>query len=258
MLELDYAFTELSQHTDDCVPIIQKYLDFLIQGDGKRAHCPFTRRMLQQRQFYYVISDLLLDREEFFRAIAAMREFHRSQPDHLLVVGVAYLHENNFSKKVAADGEAWRQEIRPELISSGVTTAWTHPRNPIGTHTDRDKPADPLWVSDIPLLMLRNLDKGDEPFMLSDEAKRAFVLGMKYHETIEIETHPAISPSMEPLYKLDALVNLMDYLRLSSVRSVSADSAGDLMAVMKNGKTCAACVAPKTRGQLGNLTSVDT
>lgn len=249
--KFDYAFTELSQHTDDCVPMIQKYLDFLVQGDGKKAHCPFTSRMLRQRQFYYVTSDLLLDRAEFSRAIAAMREFHRSQPDHLLVVGVAYLNEKNFSHKVAADGEAWRQEIRPELISSGLTTAWTHPRNPIGTHTDRDKPADPLWVSDIPLLMLRNLDKGDEPFMLSDESKRAFVQGMKYHETIEIGTHPAISPSLEPFYRLDTLVNLMDYVRLSTVRSVSADSAGDLMAVLKNGKTSAACSQPRTRGELG-------
>ena len=248
----DYAFTELSHHTDGCVPIIQDYLDFLIQGDGKKAHCPFTRRMLDQRQFYYVTSDLLLDREEFFRAIAAMREFHASQPDHLLVVGVAYLHEKNFLEKVAVDGEAWRQEIRPELISSGVTTAWTHPRNPIGTHTDRDKPADPLWVSDIPLLMLRNLDKGDEPFMLSDEFKRAFVLGMRYQETIEIETHPAISPSLEPLYNLAALVNLMDHVRLSSVRSVSADLAGDLVAVMKNGKTSVHAWSPERAASLGN------
>src|ERR1700754_1921892 len=236
--DFDYAFTELSHHTDDCVPIIQNYLDFLVHGDGKKAHCPFTRRMLDQRQFYYVTSDLLLNREEFFRAIAAMREFHASQPDHLLVVGVAYLNQRNFLEQVAVDGETWRQEIRPELISSGVTTAWTHPRNPIGTHTDREKPADPLWVSDIPLLMLRNLDKGDEPFMLSEDSKRAFVLGMRYHESIEIEMHPgAISPTLERLYKVDALVNLMDHVRLSTVRSVSADLAGDLVAVMKNGKT---------------------
>jgi fatty acid desaturase len=242
----DYAFIELSHHTDECVAVIQKYLDFLVQGDGRKAHCPFSRRMLEKRQFYYDTSDLPLHKEEFFRAIAAMREFHARQPDHLLVVGVAYLNEKNFSEAIAAEGEAWRQEIRPELISAGVTTAWTHPKNPIGTHTDRDKPAEPLWVSDIPLLMLRNLDKGDEPFMLSADSKRAFVLGMRYHETIPIEMRPAaISPSLEPLYKLDALVNLMEHVRLSSVRSVSADLGGNLMAVLKNGKTCVHAWSPK-------------
>lgn len=234
----DYAFTELGEHTDDYVPVIKKYLDFLVYGDGRKAHCPFTLRMQEQRQFYYVTSDLILDRAEFFRAIAAMREFHASQPDHLLVVGVAYINEKNFAKSVAGDGEAWRQEIRPELISTGVTTAWTHPQNPIGTHTDRDKPVEPLWVSDIPLLMLRNLDKGDEPFMLSDESKRAFVLGMRYHESIPVEMRPsAISPALEPNYKLDALVNLMKHVRLSVVRSVSADLSGSVTALMKNGKT---------------------
>lgn len=242
----DYAFTELSQHTDDCVAVIQKYLDFLVQGDGRRAHCPFTGMMLEKRQFYYDISDLPLHKNEFFQAIAEMREFHARQPDRYLVVGVAYLNERNFLETVAAEGEVWRQEMRLDLISAGLTIAWTHPKNPIGTHTDRDKPAEPLWVSDIPLLMLRNLDRGDEPFMLSADSKRAFVLGMRYQDTIPIELHPAtISPSLEPLYKVNALVNLMDHLRLSSVRSVSADLAGNLMTVLKNGKTCVHAWSPK-------------
>jgi hypothetical protein len=82
--------------------------------------------------------------------------------------------------------------------------------------------------------------------MLSADSKRAFVLGMRYHETIPIEMRPAaISPSLEPLYKLDALVNLMEHVRLSSVRSVSADLGGNLMAVLKNGKTCVHAWSPK-------------
>lgn len=242
----DYAFTELSHHTDDCVTVIQKYLDFLVQGDGRKAHCPFTRTMLEKRQFYYDTSDLVLHKEEFFQAIAAMHEFHARQPDRYLVVGVAYLNEKNFLEAIAAEGEVWRQEMRLDLISAGLTIAWTHPKNPIGTHTDRDKPAEPLWVSDIPLLMLRNLDRGDEPFMLNADAKRAFVMGMRYHETIPIEMRPApISPSLEAVYKLHTLVNLMDHVRLSSVRSVSADLAGDLMTVLKNGKTCVHAWNPK-------------
>lgn len=236
----DYVFTELSYHTDDCVPVIQEYLDFLIQGDGRKAHCPFTGAMLEKRQFYYDTSDLLLHEEEFFRAIAEMREFHAKHSDRYLVVGVAYLKKENFLEAVAAEGEVWRQKMRLELIAAGRTIAWTHPRNPIGTHTDRDKPAEPLWVSDIPLLMLRNLDKGDEPFMLSADSKKAFVLGMRYHETIPVAIRPgAISPQLEPRYKLNALTDLMNHVRLSSVRSVSADLAGNLTTVLKSGKTCA-------------------
>ena len=236
----DYVFTELGHHTDDCVMVIQQYLDFLVQGDGRKAHCPFTRTMLEKRLFYYDTSDLLLHKEEFFRAIAEMRAFHASQSDAYSVVGVAYRNEGNFLEAVAVEGEVWRQEMRLELIAAGLTIAWTHPRNPIGTHTDRDKPAEPLWVSDIPLLMLRNLDKGDEPFMISADSKRAFVLGMRYHETIPIAIGgAAISPQLEPHDILNTLVNLMEHVRLSSVRSVSADVAGNLMAVLKSGKTCA-------------------
>ncbi len=36
----DYVFTELGHHADDCVMVIQQYLDFLVQGDGRKAHCP--------------------------------------------------------------------------------------------------------------------------------------------------------------------------------------------------------------------------
>jgi hypothetical protein len=242
----DYAFTELSHHTDDWVGVIQRYLDFLVEGDGRKAHCPFTKTMLEKRQFFYDTSDLLLDGEEFFRAIAEMREFHAKQPDRYLVVGVAYQNKENFFEAIAAEGEVWRQKMRLELIAAGLTIAWTHPKNPIGTHTDRDKPADPLWVSDVPLLMLRNLDKGDEPFMLSADSKKAFVQGMRYHETIPISIRPApTSPQLEPHYKLDVLADLMNHVRLSSVKSVSADLAGGLMTVLKSGKTCAHAWSPE-------------
>jgi hypothetical protein len=243
----DYVFTELSHHTDDCVPVIQQYLDFLVKGDGRKAHCPFTQTMLETRQFFYDISDLLLLEDEFFRTIAELREFHTRHSDRYLVVGVAYKNEENFVESVAADGEVWRQKMRLELIAGGLTIAWTHPKNPIGTHTDRDKPAEPLWVSDIPLLMLRNLDKGDEPFMLSADSKRAFVLGMRYYETIPIAIHPAaMGPRLEPHYKVNALANLMNHVRLSSVRSVSADLAGELVTVLKSGKTCTHAWSPQT------------
>ncbi|OBA62034.1 hypothetical protein A5647_08975 [Mycobacterium sp. 1100029.7] len=85
--------------------------------------------------------------------------------------------------------------------------------------------------------MLRNLDKGDEPFMVTDDSKSAFVLGMRYHETIPMAVRPAIGPQLEPRYKLDALAQLMNHVRLSSVSSVSADLDGQLVTVLKNGKT---------------------
>jgi hypothetical protein len=235
----DYVFTELSHHNDDWVPVIQQYLDFLVEGDGHKAHCPFTDTMLKKRQFYYDISDLLLDEEEFSRTIAELREFHTRHSDRYLVVGVAYQHRDNFLEAIATKGEVWRQGLRLELIAAGRTIAWTHPKNPIGTHTDRDKPADPLWVSDVPLLMLRNLDKGDEPFMVNADSKKAFVLGMRYHETIPVAVRPAMGPQLESHYKVDALAQLMNHVRLSSVRSVSADLDGELTTVLKSGKTCA-------------------
>lgn len=101
----DYVFTELSHHTDDCVPVIQQYLDFLVRGDGRKAHCPFTETMLGKRQFYYDTSDFLLDEAEFYRTIAELREFHGRQPDRYLVVGVAYRNEENFLEATAAAGK---------------------------------------------------------------------------------------------------------------------------------------------------------
>ncbi|BBY72879.1 hypothetical protein MPRI_50660 [Mycobacterium paraintracellulare] len=94
--------------------------------------------------------------------------------------------------------------------------------------------------------MLRNLDKGDEPFMVSADSKTAFVLGMKYRESIPIAIRPgAMSPQLESHYKLNALADLMNHVRLSSVRSVTADLAGDLTVLLKSGKTCAHAWSPE-------------
>lgn len=180
-----YLFTELSEHADKYVDSITSYLQFLVDGDGKTPHCPFTKGMMLKKQFYYDVSNSIISEEEFCSALDQMKLFIEMKSDRFAVAGVVYANSANFTLEVAEQAEKYRQKHRLYLIKNGLTTAWTHPRNSLGTHTNKDKPNDPLWVSEVPMLMVRSLDKGDEPFMVTPQSKEAFQLGIRLAESRE-------------------------------------------------------------------------
>lgn len=174
-----FSFIEISEHTDEYANHVSEYLNFLVEGDGKKAHCPFTKTTLIKKKFYYDVSEEILSYEEFCFAINQMRFFIQNKNDRYTVAGIVYANTTNFSLETALRVEEFRQKHRVEFVNSGLTIAWTHPENKIGTHTNKFKPDYPLWVSKIPILMVRNLDKGDESFMLTEETKSAFANGIK-------------------------------------------------------------------------------
>ncbi len=223
-----HEFLELSQHTDQYVAPIRSYLNFLIEGDGDKAHCPFTKTIVQKRLFFYAVNDSLLTREEFFQGIEDMKNFFHNAENNYSVVGIVYRHEGNMSAETVAAVEQFRAEARLALIASGLTIAWTHPRNPLGSHTDKAKPDYPLWITEVPVLMLRKLVGGDEPFMLTQEAKKAFVLGMKYNDSISCE------PCHHPAEKMAILTAIMEHMRLSAVQSVKILSANTVRVIKKD------------------------
>lgn len=139
-----YFFTELSLRNDSYQPLIKKYLDFLIQGDGRKAHCPFTKRTVSKKLYYYDVSHELLSAKEFETTLNTMKLFMNGQLDRSAVVAVVYANTENFSIETAMRVEEYRQQYRLEYISHGLTIAWTHPKNNTGTHTDKQKPDYPL------------------------------------------------------------------------------------------------------------------
>ncbi len=177
----DYTFTELHEHSDKYSHNVREYLDFLIKGNMGVPHCPFTNISLRKRLFFYDVQpEPFSDRSvlDVRYALEKMCDFVQTKQDRFAIAGVIYSHESYYAPKVAERVEEWRQIERLELIRLGLTTAWTHPCNRVGTHTDKEKPNYPLWVSKDPMLMVRYLHKLDEPFMITDEAKIAFVKGM--------------------------------------------------------------------------------
>ncbi len=220
----NYNFTELNMHTDSHIGSVRSYLDFLVRGDGEKAHCPFTKKMLDKRMFYYCVNQNLLSYEEFVLALNAMQTFLAGIKDRFAVVGVVYPHADNCTQQVSERVENFRQRHRVNLIASGRTTAWTHPCNKLGTHTDKHKTEYPLWVSEIPILMLRSLDAGDESFMLTEETKKSFVAGMNYTKIIEflpIQIH------VPENHKVDMLVELMNRgTRLASLKAIEIYKGG--------------------------------
>ena len=157
---------------------ILEYLNFLIVGDGKRAHCPFVKNMMKKKKFFYRRSNELLNKKEVTRGLLEMDQLSLMDSDRYAVFCIVYEEIRNYDAGFSRMVEECRQEKRLEYIRKGTTIAWTHPENHPGTHTNKDKGDYPLWISKAPMLMLRKLDKGDEPFMISKEAQDAFSKGI--------------------------------------------------------------------------------
>lgn len=221
---MNYNFTELNENIGGYTEYIREYLDFLVEGDDKKAHCPFTSKMLHKKLFYYDVSDKLLSYDEFHEAISQLSSFILDKDDRLAVAGIVYANKVNYSSEAAIQIEEFRQKIRIDLISNSLTTAWTHPQNPVGTHTDKEKPNYPLWVSKVPLLMVRYLDKGDEPFMLTEDVKTAFVKGMNYEDKVQFLHGKGTEIPIH--HRINILVELMGYTRISSIKSIQVYSGG--------------------------------
>ena len=227
-----YSFEKLSEHADSYVIPVQEYFQFLITGDGKKAHCPFTSKMVRDNEFYYAVSSVPLSYEEFVVSLNQMTDFILNSVNRFAVVGVVYAHGDNYKATIAEQVEKYRQNHRVELISKGLTTAWMHPGNKIGTHTDKDKPEDPLWVCACPLAV-RRLDPGDEPFMLTTETRRAFIQGMNYVDTINFFGNLLNDKTKEE--KISILLQVMERERLFSVSSVTMTELNILYISKKSG-----------------------
>lgn len=80
--------------------------------------------------------------------------------------------------------------------------------------------------------MLRSLDAGDEPFMLSQEAKYAFITGMKYADTIRFHSDKELNVEEKKKH----LVSIMDSERLSTVSSICLDSKNKIAYAVKKNK----------------------
>ncbi len=227
-----YQFMASSQRVNQYAQAINSYLDSLVAGDGKKSYCPFVKRMQAKDLFFYDISQALLIKEEFLSALAEMEAFLTKVADPLAVVSLIYVRPENYDPGLAQEMERLRQAERTRFIRQGLTIAWTHPANPMGTHTDRAKPYASLWISDVPMLLLRRLHQGDEPFMLTMEQKKAFIVGLKYDETIPVVREDAGMITLEE--KLNIILAAMAETRLSTIASIMVTVRGDLLISKKD------------------------
>ncbi len=159
---------------------VGNYLEYIMNPNGT-ARCPFIRKIVTEGKFYFSESTSVINNATILEALVEELIIKlESIGDPMAICAYVMLHPAMSSPAVAKHLLQLRSHIRVAVISRGYTVAFTHPFNDTGSHSasvhaQKFSSDEPLWLSQIPLLMIRKLHKKDKPFMRTTETQNAFL-----------------------------------------------------------------------------------
>lgn len=157
------------------------YLRAVKEGDGK-PYCPFVE-LIERNNDYFIINigkdfepikfEKVIDILEYeFRALSP-RETYTSQPVDTTTVVAAFSEPNAMSQDFCHGLDEVRNHFRQRFLDQGLMIAQMQPYHPFGGVSKR-KSNGPLYVSEIPLLMVRRMHQPDHVFMKLPQEKIAY------------------------------------------------------------------------------------
>lgn len=159
-----------------------EYLHSVSTGKNGRPYCPFVGSIEKNNSYYIKEYDLCPTPMSVQETVIEMVDIlvHISghavplnKTDLTSIVGV-------FSHEYAQTAEAFslmsgvHETLRPEIIKRGMMLACVHRLHEIGGRPESKHPDEPMFVSKIPLLILRRINKYDSVFMKTDADKKVF------------------------------------------------------------------------------------
>ncbi len=156
------------------------YLEYVMNPTGT-PHCPFIRKIVDGGKFYFAESmTVVKNRQVLEKLIEELVAEHERVADPMAIIAYVLLHPAMESPAMAVLLAGLRSQIRTSIIRRGYTIAFTHPDNQTGSHSasvyaQKYSLDEPLWVSQVPILMVRKLHKMDKPFMRTKETQEAFI-----------------------------------------------------------------------------------
>lgn len=163
----------------------RNYISTVLTGDGKRPHCPFVET-IETKNGYYILPyeqppeginfpEIIEQLNDKFRTLSPTKTTQNQPVDVTTVIG-AFGHEDAMNESFCKNLEAQRNEHRLEFLQQGLMLAHMHPFHSVGSNSSRreTKGEDPLYVSKIPLLMVRRMHQPDHVFMKTSEEKAVY------------------------------------------------------------------------------------
>lgn len=161
------------------------YLRKVLGGEGEKPLCPFVQAIEAQNGYHVTPyaehpKDLDLEsivntlREEFM-GISPTRTM-RSQPVDTTTVVAAFAHPQAVSRRFCSGVTDIRNQRRVGFLQQGLMLSQMHPFHELGSASTRkiEPGSDPLYTSEIPLLMVRRMHAPDHVFMKTVAERKAY------------------------------------------------------------------------------------
>jgi hypothetical protein len=163
--------------------IAYDYLHSILRGNNGGPFCPFVKAIERNDAYYIkdfrenISAEMLINSAtelvEIFTSVSPLGPDTYSHPDLTSCVAV-------FSSMKAQTLNGFQlmshahELLRPRVINSGLMLAVTHRLHEVGGRPNSRNPNEPMFVSKIPLFILRRMNRYDHVFMKSDADRESY------------------------------------------------------------------------------------
>ena len=177
----------LNVQTDDSQDMhrFRAYAYSVLKGTSKKPYCPIVQMLEEQNEYrvrffpsapvvihFESVLDIL---EAKFRELSP-RSTVAGQPIDLTTVVAAFGHPLAMNESFCRDLKVMHEAHRFRFIEQGLMVAYMHPLHPLGSSSmKREEPgSEPLYLSAIPLIIVRRMIPADDRFMRLPHEREAY------------------------------------------------------------------------------------
>ncbi len=174
-------FLERKPTRNETVRRIRSYLSHVLIGDGTRPFCPFVRAIEEHNGYFFhifsrpvsesILTAAIEKLEHAFKQLSPNETYMRQPVDYINVIA-AFSHASAMDESSCKMIETARNNARERFLEQGLMLAHMTPHHRLG---NRDaEGTEPLYVSQIPVLIVRRMHEPDHVFMKSDREKAIY------------------------------------------------------------------------------------
>ncbi len=161
------------------------YINQVKDGDGKQSYCPFVRLIEKQNGYYLkcyhkalkenYLTNVSKELLQKFISLSPNQTVINQKVDTTTVVAVLTDRKATTQESLSLIIQI-RDKVRLSFLEQGLMIAYMHPIHELGGVGKRGStlPETPMYVAEIPLLMVRRMHKEDYVFMNTEAEKEAY------------------------------------------------------------------------------------
>lgn len=177
--------SEPCEPADPALQGIRSYIQLVLKGDGDRPYCPIVPFIEKQNGYYVRLDPNQPETVDFPRVLQEMRDcFFRLSPADttagqeldVTTVMTGFSHPEAMHHGFCDTLKSVHETEKFSFIERGLMLAYMHPSHPLGSASGKraDPGNEPLYLSAIPLFMVRRMIPADDRFMRNEAEIMAY------------------------------------------------------------------------------------